>query len=65
MKVCVRIDCQDQERFLAFCPSLPGCTSEGRTREEAEQKIHEAILGYLAAVGNFVPATLVHEVSEA
>jgi len=43
------------------CPSLPGCTSEGRTPEEAKERIHEAISGYLAAVNNCVPGEIVLE----
>ena len=29
--------------WVAECPSLPGCISQGRTREEAIQNIREAI----------------------
>jgi len=32
------------------CPSLPGCISQGRTREEAVANIQEAIRGYIAAL---------------
>jgi len=32
------------------CPSLPGCLSQGKTREEAIQNIREAIRGYVAAL---------------
>ncbi|MFQ6101293.1 MAG: heme exporter protein CcmB [Anaerolineae bacterium] len=33
----------------ATCPALPGCISEGETREEALENIREAITGYLEA----------------
>ena len=33
---------------IAECPSLPGCVSQGKTREEALQNIREAIEGILA-----------------
>jgi len=36
--------------FVAECPSLPGCISEGKTREEAVANIKEAIKGYIAAL---------------
>ncbi len=36
--------------FVAECPSLPGCISQGRTREEAIANIKEAIAGYIAAL---------------
>ena len=29
--------------FIAECPSIPGCVSQGRTEEEAEQNIRQAI----------------------
>ena len=33
--------------WVAECPSLPGCVSQGRTREEAIQNIKEAISCYI------------------
>lgn len=36
--------------WVAECPSLPGCISQGKTREEAIQNIKEAIRGYVAAL---------------
>ena len=35
---------------VASCPTLPGCHSQGRTREEALKNIREAIRGYLASL---------------
>lgn len=32
--------------WVAECPSLPGCVSQGATREEAVTNIKEAIEGY-------------------
>jgi len=29
--------------YSAYSPDLPGCVATGRTREEAERNIHEAI----------------------
>lgn len=36
--------------WVAECPSLPGCISQGRTKEEAVTNIREAIRGYIAAL---------------
>lgn len=36
--------------WVAECPSLPGCISQGKTREEAIANIKEAIGGYIAAL---------------
>lgn len=36
--------------WVAEVPSLPGCISQGKTREEAVQNIREAIRGYTAAL---------------
>jgi predicted RNase H-like HicB family nuclease len=36
--------------YVAEVPSLPGCISEGDTKEEALANIREAIRGYIAAL---------------
>ena len=36
--------------WVAECPTLPGCISQGRTKDEATQNIREAIDGYIAAL---------------
>ncbi len=36
--------------WVAECPSLPGCISQGPTREQAVLNIQEAIEGYVAAL---------------
>jgi predicted RNase H-like HicB family nuclease len=36
--------------LVAECPSLHGCISQGKTREEAVVNIKEAIQGYIAAL---------------
>lgn len=36
--------------WVAECPSLPGCVSQGHTKEEAIANIREAIAGYLEAL---------------
>jgi predicted RNase H-like HicB family nuclease len=29
--------------FSAYCPDLPGCVATGKTREETERNMHEAV----------------------
>ncbi len=36
--------------WVAECPSLPGCVSQGKNREEAISNIREAIEGYILAL---------------
>ncbi|HKS39518.1 MAG TPA: type II toxin-antitoxin system HicB family antitoxin [Blastocatellia bacterium] len=36
--------------YIAEVPSLPGCISQGATKEEAAANIKEAISGYIAAL---------------
>jgi predicted RNase H-like HicB family nuclease len=36
--------------WVAECPSLPGCISQGQSREQAVTNIKEAIEGYIAAL---------------
>jgi predicted RNase H-like HicB family nuclease len=40
----------EDQYYIAECPSLPGCISQGKTREEAISNIREAIEGYIAAL---------------
>lgn len=42
---------QDEDGiFVATCPALPGCVSQGSTRTEATENIREAIEGYLTSL---------------
>jgi predicted RNase H-like HicB family nuclease len=36
--------------WVVECPSLPGCISQGASKEEALANIREAIEGYVAAL---------------
>jgi predicted RNase H-like HicB family nuclease len=40
----------EDQYYVAECPSLPGCISQGLTREEAIVNIREAIQGYIATL---------------
>ena len=56
MKLAITLSRTENGDYLARCPSLPGCTSRGCTREEAQEKLREAIQGYMASVSNFPAA---------
>ena len=43
MKFIVTIFQDEDGMFIAECPSIPGCVSRGRTEQEAEKNIQEAI----------------------
>ena len=47
MKVKVVLEPQGEGGYTVYAPSLPGCVSEGDTREEALRNIKEAIELYL------------------
>ena len=36
--------------WIAECPSLPGCITQGQSKDEAIRNIKEAIEGYIAAL---------------
>ncbi len=40
----------EDDYWVAECPSLPGCISQGRTKEEAITNIKEAIELYIEAL---------------
>ncbi len=45
---------QDEDRmFVAQCPSLPRCVSQGKTRKEALDNIKDAIRGYLESLKKY------------
>jgi predicted RNase H-like HicB family nuclease len=41
---------QSEEGFAVWCEDLPGCVSQGSTREEALEHIRIAISEYLEAI---------------
>lgn len=67
MKYRVLIDQDEDGAFVAEVPSLPGCVSQGSTREEALTGIREAIALYvesLEAHGEPVPPPITEEIVE-
>ncbi len=47
MKLHVMIERDETGYYVAEVPALPGCLSQGKTREEAIANIKEAIEGWL------------------
>lgn len=47
MKLKVVLEKQDEGGYTIYVPSLPGCISQGETKEEALKNIKEAIELYL------------------
>ena len=43
MKFTITLERDEDGIWVAECPSIPGCISQGKTREEAEANIREAI----------------------
>ncbi len=50
MKLVVHLEMSEEGGYTVHVPSLPGCISEGATREEALANIQEAIALYLEPV---------------
>ena len=50
MKIQVILEPSDEGGFTAIVPSLPGCISEGNTKEEALKNIKDAVELYLEPV---------------
>ncbi len=67
MKFRVVVQPDEDGVFVAECPVLPGCVSQGATRSEALANIQDAIAGYLASLekhGEPVPPPISEEVVE-
>ncbi len=50
MKYTVIIEKGEQGGFVATCPALKGCVSQGRTRRQTLKNIKEAIEVYVEAL---------------
>ena len=67
MKFRVHLEQDEDGMFLAAYPALPGCVSQGQTRQEATGNIREAIQGHLKSLrehGDPVPPGILEEVVE-
>lgn len=50
MKLRVVIEKDETGYYVAEVPALPGCVSQGRTRQEARANIREAIVGWVSVM---------------
>ena len=64
MKFIVTLERDETGMFVAECPSVPGCVSQGKTEEEAVANIREALQACLEArAANGMPLTVrTHEI---
>jgi predicted RNase H-like HicB family nuclease len=67
MKMRVLIEQDEDGEFVATCPTLPGCISQGNTRQEALANIRDAIAGHIQSLRKHdepVPPAISEEVVE-
>ena len=67
MKFRVLVEQDEDGIFVAEVPSLPGCLSDGRTREEALHNVQKAISLYLESLRTHddpIPPPITEEVVE-
>lgn len=67
MKYRIVMEQDENGVFVAECPSLPGCISQGKTRSEALANIKDAIAGYLESLRKHnepIPPSIQEEVVE-
>ena len=50
MKFRIIIQQDEDGVYISECPTLPGCISQGKTREDAINNIHDAIKGYIESL---------------
>ena len=65
MKFVVIFEPDEDGVFVANCPTLPGCVSQGKTRTEAQTNIAEAIKGYLESLAKHdepIPPAITEEI---
>ncbi|NOY53481.1 MAG: type II toxin-antitoxin system HicB family antitoxin [Deltaproteobacteria bacterium] len=67
MKFRVIVEQDEDGVFVAECPTLPGCVSQGATYREAVLNISEAIKGYLESLKKHndpIPPPIYEEIIE-
>jgi predicted RNase H-like HicB family nuclease len=64
MNVKVIVELGEDGQYVAHCPALKSCWSQGKTREEALQNVREAVELYLDPAPGQVVEDRTHEVVE-
>ena len=67
MKYRTEIEQDENGTFVVECPSLPGCISQGKTRQEALDNIKDAINGYIESLKKHnepIPPSIEEEIVE-
>jgi len=67
MKYRIIIEPDENGIFIAECPALPGCISQGKTRHEAIVNIKDAIQGYIESLrkhDDYIPPSIEEEIVE-
>jgi len=67
MKFRILVEQGEGKISVAECPSLPGCVSQGETRDKAIENIKDAIKGYLDAIKKHdepIPPSAEEEIDE-
>ena len=58
MRLVVKIVCEGNGIFRAWCPCLPGCTVRAISSTEAQEKIEAAIRSYMMSLNAVLPTEL-------
>ena len=58
MKLHVVLEKQEKGGYTVYVPELPGCVSEGETKNEALKNIREALELYLEELGSQAKQTI-------
>ncbi len=57
MNIQIILEQDESGYFVAEVPAMPGCLSQGQTRQEAIENIKEAISGWLEVMETKTPAS--------
>lgn len=60
VKILIRIARQPDDTYTARCPELPGCVVRAKSRDEARNRIRDAVGGYVHSRGAVPPREFSH-----